>query len=153
MLTPKRCLMPQILGEKLGTTLMQLMHGCPQVAHRPPGRPCWRGSGPSPTLHRWPRSTAFFGWSEATVATPCSWTGISCKQDGLVGLWLRDSGLLGGLAPFDHQTQSCPQLTACSTYGHMSTGELHTPEITGWGAGHTQTHGDLMLSCSHRYSF
>ena len=54
ILTPKRCQMPQILGEKLGTTLMQLMHGCPQVAHRPQGRPCWPGAGPSPTLHRWP---------------------------------------------------------------------------------------------------
>ena len=40
----------------------------------------------------------FFGWSEATLAAPCSWTGITCKQHGLVGLWLRDFGLLGVLA-------------------------------------------------------
>ena len=36
----------------------------------------------------------WFGWSQATIAEPCSWTGIIC-WDQTASLWLQDWGLSG----------------------------------------------------------
>ena len=36
----------------------------------------------------------FFGWSDATIGMPCSWTGITCDIGGLL-LQFTDSGLAG----------------------------------------------------------
>ena len=44
------------------------------------------------------RAVRMFGWSDATVNEPCSWTGIVCWPDGTFDVTLRFYGLQGAHA-------------------------------------------------------
>ena len=51
----------------------------------------------------------FFGWSDATVSMPCSWTGVVCDIGGLM-LNFTDTGLAGEAIlalPAQHKMQHC----------------------------------------------
>ena len=39
----------------------------------------------------------FFGWSNNTASIPCSWTGITCFDDGTLTIYLVNTSMKGAM--------------------------------------------------------